>query len=246
MSIEKYCTIYESAEFLTSGLKQPISKRDVLDFAARGFIRLCMFLEENVELSRYEPDVLGKLEPIYTGVWFKGYIQIPKDSISLINKECYCVYAEVVDAICIGTGKESKDLPRNARLIIQKVKSYNSYTRAVVYDDGIIVKHKNTLVPAIDLQNFIAKNQDFAPNIQHAENLDKQYDKSRLWELADQVAEKIRNDDGAVSLNKVSQEMTKICIRDKNKDLLHGQKGWHNESWIKTRIKGWKDPILRK
>lgn len=81
---------------------------------------------------------------------------------------------------------------------------------------------------------------------QHAENLDKQYDNSRLWELADQVAEKIRNDDGAVSLNKVSHEMTKNSIRDKNKDLLHGQKGWHNESWIKTRIKGWKDPILRK
>lgn len=166
MSIEKYYTIYESSEFLTSGFKQLINKRDVLDFAARGFIRLCMWFEENVEISRYNPDAIGKLEPICTGEWFKGYIQIPKDSISLASKGCYFVYAEVVEAISIGTNKESKDLPRNTRLIIQKVKSYDSYTGTVVYDDGISVKHKNTLVPAIDLQYLIAKNQEPAPNNQ--------------------------------------------------------------------------------
>lgn len=82
------------------------------------------------------------------------------------SKECYFAYAEIVDSISIGTNKESKGLPRNARLIVQKVKSYDSYTGSVVYDGGFSVKHKNTFVPAIDLQYLVAKNQELVPNNQ--------------------------------------------------------------------------------
>lgn len=81
---------------------------------------------------------------------------------------------------------------------------------------------------------------------QHVGNLNKYHDYSSLEALADQVAEKIRNDDTHVSLNKVSHELTKQKIRNENRDLLYGQKGWHEKSWIKNRLKGWKDPILRK
>lgn len=81
---------------------------------------------------------------------------------------------------------------------------------------------------------------------QHAENSEKQYDSLSLLALADRVAEQIRIGETPVTLNKVSNQLTKQNIRNENRYLLHGQKGWHEISWIKTHLKGWKDPIIRK
>lgn len=91
-----------------------------------------------------------------------------------------------------------------------------------------------------------ALNRLLTQSKQHAVNSDNQYNSSSLLALADQVAEKIRSGDIPVTLNKLSHELTKQHIRNENRNLLYGQKGWHVQSWIKTRLKGWKDPILRK
>ena len=72
--------------------------------------------------------------------------------------------------------------------------------------------------------------------------------KAQLWKIADETAASVRNGGASVSLNAVCKELCKKAVRDANKALLHGQKGWHTESWLKMagHLKGWKDPILRK
>lgn len=70
----------------------------------------------------------------------------------------------------------------------------------------------------------------------------------QLWKLADDIAASVRNEGVPVSLNAVCKELCKQTARNANKALLHGQKGWHTESWLKKdgHLKGWKDPMLRK
>jgi hypothetical protein len=68
----------------------------------------------------------------------------------------------------------------------------------------------------------------------------------QLLELANNTAEAIRTNDTPVTLNTVCKKLTKMSIRDKNQRLLWGQKGWHELSWLKSKLKGWEDPILKK
>jgi len=69
--------------------------------------------------------------------------------------------------------------------------------------------------------------------------------KSSLEILADGIADTIRMDETPVSLNAVCKELRKQGVRNKNRELLFGQKGWHEVSWLKVELKGWKDPILK-
>lgn len=72
--------------------------------------------------------------------------------------------------------------------------------------------------------------------------------RSQLWKLADETAAAVRNGSASVSLNAVCKELCKQPARNANKELLHGQKGWHTESWLKKagHLKGWSDPVSRK
>ena len=72
--------------------------------------------------------------------------------------------------------------------------------------------------------------------------------RSQLWKLADETAASVRNGGASVSLNAVCKELCKQPARNANKELLHGQKGWHTESWLKKagHLKGWSDPVSRK
>lgn len=96
------------------------------------------------------------------------------------------------------------------------------------------------------LFNSLVDNDEHVKGKHQIENLSKPFEYPSLLALADHLAEEIRTEDAFVSLNKVSNEMTKPKIRNQNPDLLNGQKGWHSQSWIKTKLKGWRDPIRRK
>jgi len=68
----------------------------------------------------------------------------------------------------------------------------------------------------------------------------------KLKILADDAACTIRSDNTPVTLNAVCKELMKMNVREKNRELLYGQKGWHTISWLKAKLKGWEDPILNK
>jgi len=63
-----------------------------------------------------------------------------------------------------------------------------------------------------------------------------------FMKFANEMADECREDGEYVSLNKLAKHLIKDSVRKKHKDYLHGQKGWHCESWIKAKLKGWKDP----
>jgi hypothetical protein len=71
---------------------------------------------------------------------------------------------------------------------------------------------------------------------------------TKLWALADKIANAIRTAGDSVSLNKVCDAICTDSNLKANRDLLLGQKGWHTQSWLKSngRLAGWKDPQIRK
>lgn len=120
--------------------------------------------------------------------------------------------------------------PNHKNLLNSSIKNYISYLE----------------INEAKLFNSLVDNNEHEKGKPQIENLAKPFEHPSLLALADHLAEEIRADGAFVSLNKVSNEMTKQKIRNENRDLLYGQKGWHTQSWIKTKLKEWKDPILRK
>lgn len=157
--LKRYCGIEEAAEFLTSDTGGKINAKDVLDFAARGFIGFCIRFDGRIELSSYYPDSMPELEPIMANKWFKGYLKIPKESIWL-NKKEFCVsFAEIIEALDSGSKEDNWLAHGKTRVAARPIKSVDVKTSIVEY--GVfIVDTEEALIPTQDLLKFRSKNKE--------------------------------------------------------------------------------------
>lgn len=75
----------------------------------------------------------------------------------------------------------------------------------------------------------------------------KSEEQKRLWALADLTANRIRQGQERVSLNRICREFERSNVQKENRDLLYGQKGWRKASWLKSKgqLQGWSDPNFR-
>lgn len=99
--LKRYYSIEEAAEFLTSEHKQNITRKDVMELATRGDIRLCVWLNENLYLFT-EP--LPELRPgdypvCGSGYAFKGYVQIPLEAINPDSKKIKFYPMVIIEAV---------------------------------------------------------------------------------------------------------------------------------------------------
>ena len=158
--LERYYSIDEAAEFLSKEIGEKISERSVLELAARGLIRLCIWFNGRTGLSCYRPDSLPILEePFTVNKFVKGYIQIPKTSIAPQHREFSIPYAVLIEAFDSGND-EDKWLSRGeTKIAVLPIKSFNEETHDIEYD-AINVSTENALIPAQDLLDFRSKNKE--------------------------------------------------------------------------------------
>lgn len=157
--LERYCSINEAADFLSRETEEKLSARGVLDLAARGFIRLCIWFNGNTELSCYYPHSIPNLEQIVISKWLKGYIQIPKESIAPQHREFSIPYAVIIEAYDSGNNEDSWLVRGGTMIAARPIKSFNEKTHDVEFN-AITVNTENALIPTLDLMDFVSKNKE--------------------------------------------------------------------------------------
>ncbi len=89
--LKHYYSLDESCEFLSIENKTRVSRRDVLELAIRGKIRLCIWFDGDLQRFQSDGFLTGYSLPhpgrfaLYT---MKGYVKIPRTSISP-ESECF-------------------------------------------------------------------------------------------------------------------------------------------------------------
>lgn len=79
--LKRYYGLNEAAEFLSSEHKQQIQPSDVLEMAARGEIRLCLWCDGLLAVFEYQEPVQSP-KFLKTAGSFRGYIHMPSSAIA--------------------------------------------------------------------------------------------------------------------------------------------------------------------
>ncbi len=79
--LKRYYQLNEAADFLSAEHDQRVTKRDVLEMAGRGEVRLCLWFSGAV-CEFEEVDPFDTPIPWGNSHSFRGYVQIPRDYIS--------------------------------------------------------------------------------------------------------------------------------------------------------------------
>jgi len=157
--LERYCSITESAAFLSKETGEKVSSRGVLDLAARGELRLCIWFNGTTELYCYYPHSSPQLEQMITNKWVKGYIQIPKENIAPEHRKFNIPYAVIIETYDSGNNEDTWLARGETMIAIRPIKSFNENTHKVEYD-AIIVDTENALIPTLDLMELVSKNKE--------------------------------------------------------------------------------------
>jgi len=233
--MEKYYSIEEAAEFLTSNIKEKIRPRDILELARTGKIRVCVPFRGRIELCIYEPGSYPALEPMITNKLFNGYIQIPTPSIRLDNKEFGLGYAEIYKSLDAGSNEDRwlKPTEKAPRIAARRIKNFDEKTNEIEY--GFFhVSPKDFEIPEQDL----LEHGKFQQPRKTTEKGKTDWVKNAL-EIADRIANKrYKSGIREITIRNICDAVATELAKDPGN---HGSRGQRSSGNVRNvALKGWK------
>lgn len=192
-----------------------VSESHVFSLGAAGCLKFGVFIPGaiHVEIGSYSPEN-NDFEVESSGLW-SGFIPVSAEMVASIWQSGAASRLSIPNTDCGKAVCVISDVP---------------------FDE--CDQTRKLLVAGDDLEKFEASRNVLMGNGSSKD----QTSNNGLLTLANESAEKIRQPGVAVSLSAVARYLTNESVRSENKDVLWGQKGWHEQSWIKNKLKGWKDP----
>ncbi len=154
-----YCSIDRASEFLSEKLNKPISRENVIRFAAYDRIRFCLHIEEHLRKFSIVEEVLKCDEEEYG---FDGVVRIPHERICPIPKK---LFPPDRDVITFSTIEQIVEIERlynkrhDPRLIedgawLGKVKPKKRHQDKTEQIEFVVHLHE-VIIPEKDLLDFI-------------------------------------------------------------------------------------------
>lgn len=183
--MKKYYSIKEAAEYLANQINEDISESDVLDLAARGSFRLCIWLQCNVAIFYQPLESYQTYKPLCINKRFRGYVQIPQEAISSKHEKFEIFYAEPIEPMKEkGNSHILSESTIESKKVIRPIKNHEKYSNQVIFntDDEFLksidyapinVKTEEAIIPAQDLSSFTEKNKNQATDIQQTSSANK-------------------------------------------------------------------------
>jgi|CXWL01.1.fsa_nt_gi hypothetical protein len=103
--LKRYYSINDAADFLNFELKQNLNASDILEIAARGQIRLCIWFDGLVVAFLYDLPESRAWGPPHD---FRGYIKIPSEKIRPSGGIVYFESIEIAEVVKLQSSEEFK------------------------------------------------------------------------------------------------------------------------------------------
>ena len=166
---KKYYNINEAAKYLTNRSGEEINESDVFYHAAQGSFRLCIWLERNVAIFGYQSNGYPESAPFVINKKFRGYVQIPKDTIAPNHEDYNILFAEPLEPFKEpGNAQILSESTAELKKIVRPIKNPGKYNNRFICSsnneivdnidyDSIVIKTKEIQIPKQDLLDFVSK-----------------------------------------------------------------------------------------